>query len=130
MEGWVAKYGKPGFLGMRFASGCFGKLGEKKSVPFVLSLHEHFNSSNIIGHAVIEVKPEGLYVKTYLNENGKVKADELRRYKAFTFYAYKVERENIDNGGILYTKASVREVGLSEWPCEASEVVSYEETVL
>lgn len=65
--GWASKYNIPCSDGTTIKTGCFGDQNGVQ-VP-LMWMHNHDDISQCIGHAILEVKPEGIYAHGKFNDS-------------------------------------------------------------
>ncbi len=108
-SGWATRSGLKCSDGRTICSGAFAHQSGA-TVPLVWG-HERNNMSNIIGHATLEDRPEGVYAYCSLNNTEDAKtARELVEHKDITqmsIYANKLKQKN---GEVLH--GAIREVSL------------------
>lgn len=90
--------------GRTIRAGAFAHMDGKK-VPLVWN-HQHNNPGNILGHAILENRPDGVYTRAYFNDTpAAAEAKEMLRHgdiEALSIYANRlVERaKNVMHGVI------------------------------
>ena len=108
-SGWATRFGIKCSDGRTITKGAFDDC-DGKTVPLVYS-HVHDNISNVIGHADLEVRPEGVYSYNYLNNTsgGKDAREQLRNgdLKYLSIYANRLTERN---GSVLH--GDIKEVSL------------------
>lgn len=108
-SGWATRSGLTCSDGRTICSGAFAHQSGS-TVPLVWG-HDRNNMSNIIGHATLEDRPEGVYAYCSLNNTEDAKtARELVEHKDITqmsIYANKLKQKN---GEVLH--GAIREVSL------------------
>ena len=87
---------------------------DKQQVPLVW-MHGHSNPENVLGHAVLEHRDEGVYCKAYFNEtpagqNAKLQVQH-KDIKHLSIYANQLVEKAI-NGGKNVIHGMIREVSL------------------
>lgn len=87
---------------------------DKQQVPLVW-MHGHSNPENVLGHAVLEHRDEGVYCKAYFNETPAGKNAKLQvahgDIKYLSIYANQLVEKAI-NGGKNVIHGMIREVSL------------------
>lgn len=92
-SGWATKYGIKCADGRTIKKGAFDDQNGKK-VPMVWN-HDHKSPDNVIGHAMLFKKDDGMYAQCYLNNSEKAEqARELVKHgdiTALSIFANKLE---------------------------------------
>lgn len=71
-SGWATKNGLKCADGLTIMGGAF-KHQDKMQVPLVWS-HQHNDVDQVLGHAILENRPEGVYAYGYFNESDKAQS--------------------------------------------------------
>lgn len=108
-SGWVTKSGVQCADGVVIAKDAFLDCDGKK-VPLMWN-HDHNDPTNVIGHAILEAKPEGVYGYGYLNDtqNG-LTSKKLLANKDIV--AMSIFANNLKKVGNVVTHGVIREVSL------------------
>jgi len=109
-SGWATKAGIKCKDGRTIMKNAFAH-NDGKTVPLVFN-HIHDDISNVVGHAVLEARPEGIYTYGYLNgtSSGKDAKEQLRHgdIKYLSIYANHLTERS--NGEVLH--GDIKEVSL------------------
>ena len=108
-SGWATRFGVRCSDGRTITSDAF-RDNDRGTVPLVYS-HVHDNISNVIGHAVLEHRDEGMYAYGYLNntQSGRDAREQLRNgdLRYLSIYANRLTEKN---GAVLH--GDIKEVSL------------------
>lgn len=108
-SGWATKFGVECSDGRTITRGAFED-NHGKTVPLVFN-HTHDDISNVIGHADLELRPQGMYAYGYLNNtpNGNNAREQLRNgdIKYLSIYANRLTERG---GSVLH--GDIKEVSL------------------
>lgn len=103
-KGWATRHNVKCGDGRTIKEGAF-KENDKQTVPLVWN-HDHKDAENVLGHALLEYRKEGVYTYGKFNETSQGKnAKELVRngdITALSIYANKLkqEKDNVLHGNI------------------------------
>ena len=103
-KGWATRHNVKCGDGRTIREGAF-KDNDKQTVPLVWN-HDHKDAENVLGHALLEYRKEGVYTYGKFNETSQGKnAKELVRNRditALSIYANKLkqEKDNVLHGNI------------------------------
>lgn len=103
-KGWATRHNVKCGDGRTIREGAF-KENDKQTVPLVWN-HDHKDAENVLGHALLEYRKEGVYTYGKFNETSQGKnAKELVRngdITALSIYANKLkqEKDNVLHGNI------------------------------
>lgn len=108
-SGWATRYDVKCTDGLTIKQDAF-KFNDGKVVPIVW-MHLHNDPSNVLGHGILENRPEGVYVKGWLNSNKKAQDSKglLQNgdIKGLSIYATGVKK----NGNVA-VHGDIKEVSL------------------
>ena len=108
-SGWATKFGVRCSDGRTITENAF-VANDGKTVPLVYN-HTHDDIGNVVGHAELEYRPEGMYTYGYLNNtiNGQNAREQLRHgdIKYLSIYANRLTQRG---GDVLH--GDIKEVSL------------------
>ena len=94
--GWATKYNKLCSDGRTILDGAFAH-NDQATVPLMWQ-HQHDKAQNVLGHAVLESRKDGMYARGYFNETETAQvAKELLRHGDITslsVYANHLKQQN------------------------------------
>lgn len=113
-SGWASKYEVPCSDGRTIKQNALAE-DDGKTVPLVWN-HQHGEMKNVVGHALLKNRPEGVYCFGYVNdtEDGK-RAKELLRHKditALSIFANNLKQNKRVDGRKDVVHGKIREVSL------------------
>ena len=113
-SGWASKYEVPCSDGRTIKQNALAE-DDGKTVPLVWN-HQHGEMKNVVGHALLKNRPEGVYCFGYVNdtEDGK-RAKELLRHKditALSIFANNLKQNKRIDGRKDVVHGKIREVSL------------------
>lgn len=113
-SGWASKYEVPCSDGRTIKQNALAA-DDGKTVPLVWN-HQHNDMKNVIGHALLQNRPEGVYCFGYLNDtiDGQ-RAKELLKHNditALSIFANKLKQNKRVNGLKDVVHGKIREVSL------------------
>lgn len=113
--GWATKNDLRCFDGRTIRSGAFKDM-DGKTVPIVWS-HGHGDIRDVVGHALLENRAEGVYAYGYLNEevpNGKIAKSLVKHgdINSLSIYANGLKYANNDRASGDVIHGTIREVSL------------------
>jgi HK97 family phage prohead protease len=121
-SGWATKAGLKCSDGVTITNGAFQHM-DKMQVPLVWQ-HMHNDPDNVLGHAVLEARPDGVYAYAYFNNTSKAQnAKEFVRHgdiKALSIYA-----NNLTKKGQFVVHGQIREVSLVMAGANPEAVIDY-----
>ena len=108
-SGWATKFNLKCSDGRTIRSGAFSDC-DGKTVPLVWQ-HQHDSPANVLGHSVLEVRPDGVYTYSYCNDSemGQLAKQLVSNgdITSYSIYANKLKQK----GGDVY-HGIIREVSL------------------
>ena len=108
-SGWATKFNLKCSDGRTIRNGAFDDC-DGKTVPLVWQ-HQHDSPANVLGHSVLEVRPEGVYTYSYCNDSemGQLAKQLVGNgdITSYSIYANKLKQK----GGDVY-HGIIREVSL------------------
>lgn len=113
-SGWASKYEVPCSDGRTIKQNALAE-DDGKTVPLVWN-HQHGEMKNVVGHALLKNRPEGVYCFGYVNdtEDGK-RAKELLKHKdinALSIFANNLKQNKRVDGRKDVVHGKIREVSL------------------
>lgn len=113
-SGWASKYEVPCSDGRTIKQNAFAE-DDGKTVPLVWN-HQHGEMKDVVGHALLKNRPEGVYCFGYVNdtEDGK-RAKELLKHKditALSIFANNLKQNKRVEGRKDVVHGKIREVSL------------------
>lgn len=113
-SGWASKYEVPCSDGRTIKQNALAE-DDGKTVPLVWN-HQHGEMKNVVGHALLKNRPEGVYCFGYVNdtEDGK-RAKELLKHKditALSIFANNLKQNKRLDGRKDVVHGKIREVSL------------------
>ncbi len=113
-SGWASKYEVPCSDGRTIKQNALAA-DDGKTVPLVWN-HQHGEMKNVVGHALLKNRPEGVYCFGYVNdtEDGK-RAKELLKHKditALSIFANNLKQNKRVDGRKDVVHGKIREVSL------------------
>ena len=113
-SGWASKYEVPCSDGRTIKQNALAE-DDGKTVPLVWN-HQHGEMKNVVGHALLKNRPEGVYCFGYVNdtEDGKL-AKELLKHKditALSIFANNLKQNKRVDGRKDVVHGKIREVSL------------------
>lgn len=113
-SGWASKYEVPCSDGRTIKQNALAA-DDGKTVPLVWN-HQHSEMKNVVGHALLKNRPEGVYCFGYVNdtEDGK-RAKELLKHKditALSIFANNLKQNKRVDGRKDVVHGKIREVSL------------------
>lgn len=113
-SGWASKYEVPCSDGRTIKQNALAE-DDGKTVPLVWN-HQHNDMKNVIGHALLQNRPEGVYCFGYLNDTSDgQRAKELLKHNditALSIFANKLKQNKRVNGLKDVVHGKIREVSL------------------
>ena len=113
-SGWASKYEVPCSDGRTIKQNALAA-DDGKTVPLVWN-HQHNDMKNVIGHALLQNRPEGVYCFGYLNDTSDgQRAKELLKHNditALSIFANKLKQNKRVNGLKDVVHGKIREVSL------------------
>ena len=113
-SGWASKYEVPCSDGRTIKQNALAA-DDGKTVPLVWN-HQHNDMNNVIGHALLQNRPEGVYCFGYLNDTSDgQRAKELLKHNditALSIFANKLKQNKRVNGLKDVVHGTIREVSL------------------
>ena len=113
-SGWASKYEVPCSDGRTIKQNALAA-DDGKTVPLVWN-HQHNDMKNVIGHALLQNRPEGVYCFGYLNDTSDgQRAKELLKHNditALSVFANKLKQNKRVNGLKDVVHGKIREVSL------------------
>lgn len=109
-SGWATRYGVRCADGRTIMRGAFSEC-DGKTVPLVWN-HQHNDPENVLGHCLLEDKPEGMYAYIYMNDTDRGRhqktAVEHKDITSLSIYANQLQQHD---GGVV-SHGIIREVSL------------------
>lgn len=109
-SGWATRYGVRCADGRTIMRGAFREC-DGKTVPLVWN-HQHNDPENVLGHCLLEDKPEGMYAYIYMNDTDRGRhqkaAVEHKDITSLSIYANQLQQHD---GGVV-SHGTIREVSL------------------
>ena len=112
--GWASKYNIPCSDGRTILTDALAA-DSGKTVPLVWN-HQHNELENVLGHALLQNRPEGVYCFGYFNDTTRAQdAKEMLRHKdlnSLSIFANNLKQNRHPDGSKDVVHGSIREVSL------------------
>lgn len=109
-KGWATKYGIKCKDNRTIMPGAF-QHNDQKVVPLVY-MHSHNDINNVLGHAVLTHKPEGVWAECYVNDTeGGRKAKEMVQHGDLTAFSIFAD-ELVESFGGAVSHGDIKELSL------------------